>query len=541
MSRGYWRRLMLSACCLSAFLFLLAVPITPLAPSYHALALSSSSPIAITSQSTSVNFPNLITFNVSARDTSSNIVSAEIIVDLQNNSGPSTNNVPIGAPGRSVNLSYQESTTDQNFIPPGDTVTYFWRFADSAGNLYLEPQQSLTTTDTRFTWQHLDRGLLQVDWYGRPQNFGQVVLNDASQDLGSISANLGGSLESQINLWVYETDTDFHGSLPPGSYEWVGGVAFPMLKEAEIVVADPNDLTLVRDMPHELTHLVFHQLIGLQNSVPTWFDEGLAVFNQQYHEAEMKARFDQALATHSLLRLDSISFGFPANADEAYLAYAQSWNLVQYMYSTFGTSRMIQFIKNIANPAYDFNQAMQAALGVDTPLLENQWRLHLNQPAIPLPPTDITPTPHVTPTTTRQASSAGAGSDNRSWTLILLGAVLVIASLAGFLVLFVTVSRNRRTLAALAPTNGSTSTPQNGNGIAGTGIDPSRYMRDSMYMQPTGASPQPAPQQSPSQQASLSPFAQRPVPPVWPPYPPQPQPQQSPRPPYTSYPPAPQE
>ena len=93
-------------------------------------------------------------------------------------------------------------------------------------------------------------------------------------------------------------------------------------------------------MPHELTHLVFHELIAQGITAPTWFDEGLAVYNQIFREGQLKARFEKALASHSLLRLSDISTSFPANADQAYLAYAQSYNLLDYMYNTFGISKM---------------------------------------------------------------------------------------------------------------------------------------------------------------------------------------------------------
>ena len=126
----------------------------------------------------------------------------------------------------------------------------------------------------------------------------EAILSQASMSIDNISKTLGAGLLHPINLWVYETDLDFHGSLAPGSYEWVGGVAFPTLEEASIVATGMNDYTLIRDMPHELTHLIFHQLIQYgaagNNYPPTWFDEGLAVYNQAFREPDMKNRFDQA-------------------------------------------------------------------------------------------------------------------------------------------------------------------------------------------------------------------------------------------------------
>ena len=207
-------------------------------------------------------------------------------------------------------VSWREDTSHGHFIPPGVQVTYNWEFTDNAGNTLTDAQQQFTTIDTRFNWQHLTQGMLQVNWYNRDQNFGQYVLDKASASIHSISKTLGGSLNQPINLWVYQTDQQFHGSLAPGSYEWVGGEALPLLHEASIVVQDTSDDTLMRDMPHELTHLVFHELIAQGITPPTWFDEGLAVYNQDFREGQLQARFEKALASHSLLRLSQISDEF---------------------------------------------------------------------------------------------------------------------------------------------------------------------------------------------------------------------------------------
>ncbi|HLX55426.1 MAG TPA: peptidase MA family metallohydrolase [Ktedonobacteraceae bacterium] len=421
---------------------LLILFLMPLAAPRHALALSNDA-ITITSQSNSVQFPDAITFNVSASDAASTFVSATIVVDLYGAQGAETHALPITGSLHTLRLTWKENTTGNSFLPPGSPVNYYWQFSDKAGDTFNQSLQQITTIDTRFNWQHLSQGLLQVNWYYRSLDFGQAILSQASANIQRISNTLGGGLLHAINLWVYETDADFHGSLPPSAYEWVGGVAFPSLDEASIVVVGLSDDTLVRDMPHELTHLVFHQLIenGEHGGVfvPTWFDEGLAVYNQLYHEPGMTSRFQQALATDSLLRLNDISNGFPANADKAYLAYAQSWNLLAYMYSTFGQPKMARLIKDMNNPQNDFDQDLTQALGLDEIHLENQWRLHLNQPGVLLPD-QVTPTPQVKQKPIAQASSF---SGDRSWVLIVLGAVLVVFSLACLIALFASLSRRR--------------------------------------------------------------------------------------------------
>lgn len=429
------RLLPLLLCCLfSSLLFFMAVP-------RHALALAPADPITVSSSQYTMHFPTSIDFSISAHDTSSTINKA--IITLTIGSAPETHVVNV-KPSSSVTIAWHEETgSGDNFQPPGTKVDYAWQIQDGAGNTYTTPNREFTTIDTRFNWQHLSQGMLQVNWYNRDQNFGQIMLNQASASVNHISGILGGGLLIPINLWVYQTDKDFHGSLAPGSYEWVGGQAQPSLNEASIVVVGSSDTTLIRDMPHELTHLVFHQFTARGILAPTWFDEGLAVYNQTYHEPEMEQTFDNALADNGLLRLDDIWNGFPADANKAYLAYAQSWKLVDYMYTTFGQARMAQLIQKMNNPATDLNQDLKQALGEDQLHLENQWRLHYHQPSV-LPADQVTPIsqqpqlPRTLPGTT----------DSSTLPLTGIGFVLILGALGVMALLVVNLRRRNRILTA---------------------------------------------------------------------------------------------
>jgi hypothetical protein len=329
--------------------------------------------------------------------------------------------------------------------------------------------------------------MLQVDWYNRSQDFGQIMLNQAIDSMNRISRALGGGLLHPINLWIYASDQDFHSSLAPDSYEWVGGEAVPLLNEASIVVMNPSDTTLVRDMPHELTHLIFHQLAAQAISIPTWFDEGLAVYNQIYHEPEMMQTFDQALALHGLILLSQLESGFPSDANKAYLAYAQSWQLLDYMYNTFGQPTMARLIRQMNSPFTDFDQDLQKVLGEDQLHLENQWHIYLHQSPL-IPPEQLTPTHKAKIQAKNPASrSNGGGTTDHFWLLIGLGALLILVSLSGLLLLFMNVRRQRnRKVAVEAAAQliaGNTMNVKQDNTDALNGYpDPSTYMRTSMYV-----------------------------------------------------------
>lgn len=348
-------------------------------------AFAASNPIRITAQTDAMHFPSSVDFYVTATDASSSITQAAIYLTF-GVEGYLEHDTISFTPARKVSLSWQENTSSDNtFVNAGTPVPYYWQFQDSAGNSYTGPQQHFTLIDSRFSWQHLSKGLLQVDWYNRPQSFGQFMLKQANQDITHIQSVLGGKLISPVTLWIYQTSSDFQSSLDTAfssvsiSYR---AQAFPGLSEVLIVVADPSDTSVTVDMPYTLTQLVLAQLTAHAIEVPTWLNVGLSVYNESSHAPQLSTTLQAALASHSLLRLDDISDGLPDDPNQAYLASAQSWNLVSYMYKTFGNAKMALLIHTMNTPLLDFNDSLKQALGIDQLHLENQWRLSLHQPPV---------------------------------------------------------------------------------------------------------------------------------------------------------------
>ncbi|MGH2478379.1 MAG: peptidase MA family metallohydrolase [Ktedonobacteraceae bacterium] len=403
--------------------------------------------ITVRARSSVVHFPGSIDFYETVNDSTSSLQQASLTLNIGPQQDQELQNVSVPQGQRTATLHWHEDTSGTHFLPAGVQISYYWQIWDTTGNTLTDTTQSLTTTDTRFQWQHLNHGLLQVNWYGHDQSFGQMLLSKSGTSLDHIGTILGSGLRHPINLWVYSSDTDFHGSLEPGAYEWVGGEALPDLHEASIVVTDASSYTLVRDMPHELTHLVFHQLIERGITPPTWFDEGLAVYNQIYHEPDMLARFNQALSTNSLLRLDDISLNFPADSDKAYLAYAQSWQLLTYMYKTFGQAKMIKLIQNLDDAGNDFDTALQKSIGEDHLHLENQWRLALHQPGV-LSPDELTPTPNTSGTSPSSTGATRSGNNTALWIFGGLGLIILLEGCV--MVIWLTMRKRRRAAAQSA-------------------------------------------------------------------------------------------
>lgn len=366
-------------------LFLLLFSLLPVSMSFfmrsYAAHAASTDPITITSQSSTLSYPKNIDFQVNAHDTGGNLQQATLYIKYnQSFSYTEQHDVTATKAGKDVTFTWLQNTANNAYNPVGTTISYYWIITDDIQNTETSKPQSLSIIDNRFQWQQIAQKTFRVHWYGAGTDFGQMLATQVSTNIQRISQNLGTPLTQPVDIWVYSTEDDFHNSLSPHTHEWVGGIAFPRLGQSEIVVTGPGDDTLRRDLPHELTHLIFHQ--QTRTEVPLWFDEGLAVYNQKFHEPDMTNNYNAALQKHALLHLQDISAVFPADATAAYLAYAQSWMLLDYMYKTFGQQKMAALIQSTHLVDHSFNEDLQQSIGLDISHLENQWRLSQAQPPL---------------------------------------------------------------------------------------------------------------------------------------------------------------
>lgn len=420
-------------------------------------AYAAGTPFTVTARSQTVHFPDYIDINLTVQDSVSSITQATIVVSYVVNATYGdeqtvTHSVltPTNRAGQVVVLHDREDTTSNSFVTPGTAIQYHWELQDQAGHTFTDESQQFVAIDTRFSWHHLAQGMLEVNWYNQPDSFGQAVLRQASANLAHITKTLGSGPTTPLKLWIYADHADFAGAIGPYSYEWVGGEAYPSMGQAFFVIADDQAIALIRDMPHEMTHLVFAQIESRALSVPLWFNEGLAVYNQLYHEPAMAAALQQALTDHTLIPLDQLDGSFPVDADKAYLAYAQSWNLVGYMYQTYGTEKMGTLLKTLNSPLMDLDGAAKQALGVDIAHLERQWQIHLNQPPTPGAPGSSAPA------TTNQPSGSLSALSTISTFLVIGGIVCIVGIVAGIALVLVTMRQRKRQMVQPYPTGVAT-------------------------------------------------------------------------------------
>ncbi|WP_420632311.1 peptidase MA family metallohydrolase [Candidatus Leptofilum sp.] len=259
-------------------------------------------------------------------------------------------------------------------LPPGVTVWWEWEIVDVEGNMFTIDRQELIVEDENHDWQSANAGDVTVHWYVGNSNFGESLLQEATDSLARLENELGLPAIEPISLWFYPTAADVQNVIF-GVPEWTGGVAFPEYNATVLGVA-PNELDWAsRIVPHELTHLVEGMLTFNCRGVrlPTWLSEGLARYAEGEADPAAVAQIELALQNGRLPTLRSLSDGFSAFKDSASEAYTQSGQVVKYLIETYGTKQMLDLLLTIQS-GHAIDDALTVVYGLDTNGVDAEWR-----------------------------------------------------------------------------------------------------------------------------------------------------------------------
>lgn len=332
------------------------------------------------------SFRDHLTFNLSAESTAADIVEVYLVYQVVGQIAASRNRAEF-TPGKTIEAEFElDQTKPENYMPPGTELEYWWRIIDADGNELETEKQSLLYLDERHDWQTLENDRLTLYWYEGDESFGQAMFERANQALDTLENDAGITLEKPIKIFVYADYNDLHDAILATSPEWTGGQALPTYGVVMMGV-NPNQLEWgLRATSHELSHLVIHQATDnpYRPYLPRWLDEGIAVYNEDPEELveDFRPVFEQAVESNKLLTLRSLASPFPANFEDAYLAYGQSGAVVKFIIDTYGTEAMAELLDIFAEGALD-DEALEQALGVDTNGLDNAFRASLGLPPWP--------------------------------------------------------------------------------------------------------------------------------------------------------------
>jgi hypothetical protein len=322
-----------------------------------------------------LNFPETATFRLSI----TNDVEITSLVLEYGNEQQTCGDViakafPAFTPGTSVDAEWTWEMRQSGSLPPGTQLWWRWRLTDASGNETVTETTTATWLDDEHDWQTVSNGdTLRLHYYEGSQAFINELAKAASDGLRFNETQSGLKASSPIDVFIYDGSDDLRDAI---LYEpnWTGGQAFPDQDIVIIGIAE-DDLEWGRDaMVHELTHvLVGHLTFSCLGDVPTWLNEGLAVYSEGGLDINSEQQLEGAIQDDTLLSVRSISGGFSEIPDKAYLSYSQSYSLTKFLIETHGQEKMTALLISLRDGT-TIDEALLETYGFDVDGLEDAWR-----------------------------------------------------------------------------------------------------------------------------------------------------------------------
>ena len=189
------------------------------------------------------------------------------------------------------------------------------------------------------------------------------------------------AISKPIRIYIYASAGDLQGAMI-FPREWTGGVAFTEFGTIAIGIS-PNQLDWGKKaLVHELTHLVVHQAtFSPYGELPTWLDEGLAMYNEGELDPYFRAYLGKAISEGKLISVRSLCSPFSAEPEKAYLSYAQSYSLVEYLLRNYGENKMLNLL-TLFKEGDTYDGALTQVYGFDIDGLDSHWRETLIAPTV---------------------------------------------------------------------------------------------------------------------------------------------------------------
>jgi hypothetical protein len=343
--------------------------------------VNADSDISVLNSSTEMHFPAALIFHLEA-ESPANITQARLHyqVDKMNYAQVTSEGWADFTPAPEVKTGWTWDMTTSS-LPPGAAVKYWWTIKDDNGNKVETAPNTTYFTDDRYPWQSLTNSQISLFWYEGDNAFAQELLHTCEAGLARLTQYIGVYPVNPIEVYVYASANDLQGAMIY-PMEWTGGVAFTEFSTIAIGISPDNIDWGKKALVHELTHLLVHQAtFSPYCSLPTWLDEGLAMYNEGELDPYFHAWLRKAISEDSLISVRSLCSPFSAEPEEAYLSYAESYSLAEYLINNYGRNKMLNLLA-LFKQGNSCDEALTQVYGFDTDGLDSRWREKLAHPTV---------------------------------------------------------------------------------------------------------------------------------------------------------------
>jgi hypothetical protein len=205
----------------------------------------------------------------------------------------------------------------------------------------------------------------------------QPLIEESTLIRRELTERLGTPVLSNVRVDIARTPGEMQTLAPPDAPfpDYAAGVAYSeidlvLLTIAPVHPTDQHDLVQV--FRHELAHIALSDAVGGQH-VPRWFNEGFAVLASNETSFTRLQTLWTATIAETLIPLERLDRGFPADESTASIAYAESVDVVRFLVREREQYRFHGLVERLRG-GEAFNSALLGSYSIDLAQLEQEWR-----------------------------------------------------------------------------------------------------------------------------------------------------------------------
>ncbi|MDQ5986842.1 MAG: hypothetical protein CSYNP_02575 [Syntrophus sp. SKADARSKE-3] len=226
------------------------------------------------------------------------------------------------------------------------------------------------------SYHRLATNHFNIKYVGTEEKLAKHISIMAEEVRQRVVADIGYEFTDRITIVLAPSIEEFQNvqpgkeSIPP----WASAVAYP--ERNLIILRSPGAvkggrLDYEKVFTHEFTHIIMGRVLEGREA-PTWLSEGFAMYESSEWHFERMAGLTKAFLTKRVIPLKRLTTNFPVDAEEAEIAYAESFMFVSFLINKFGHKAFQQFLRNYAADG-NLSGALTKMSGMHPVTLENEW------------------------------------------------------------------------------------------------------------------------------------------------------------------------
>jgi len=374
-------------------------------------------------------------------------------------------------PGKTVSASVViQVNSGSSYIPVGSDFTYHWAITTSDGNVTTGPDTKFLFLPPNQDWKSVSGDFMVVYYHSNNQALASAYLQAGVETYDKIGKKLlNTTLKlTPVKVILFDNEQESAPALPGSGATFDAAVTTCGTKVTQDIVliiplscgsSDPTDT-----LRHEFGHILNQTAgVGAFGKLPSWIDEGTAVYAQTTPGNNYISAFQAAARANRLIPVSTMGTA-PSDPNLVNLFYGQSYSMVKYLIDTGGPAKYAQFFATIQQ-GNRFDQAISMVYGFDLATFEKQFAASVgSQPpaaptAVPTARSQARPTSAPASTPVPALTDSGSSSSMDRTSIVIVGGAVLLFLLGALALLAATMianNRRRASRAGPAPAAGST-------------------------------------------------------------------------------------